>query len=240
MAIMIFRSIIIYLCVLIVIRLMGKRQVGEMQPFEFVITLIIADLACVPMSELAIPLLHGIVPILTLLILHFFICVMARKFMFARYILTGRPAIVISPKGINYRELRALNMTLDDLMELLRGCDVFRLSDIAYAIIETNGNLCVIKKSQVETPTREDLKIKSSPASLPVNIIMDGCLMKENVKMAGIDDKFIQKCIEKADIKRVKDVLLMTLDANGEVFIQGKLAKGYKTIEMNYDGSGKW
>lgn len=240
MAIMILRSIIIYICVLIVIRLMGKRQVGEMQPFEFVITLIIADLACIPMSELSIPLLHGIVPILTLLIVHFLICVLARKFMFARYILTGRPAIVISPKGINYKELRALNMTLDDLMELVRGCDVFNISEIAYAIIETNGNLCVIKKSQTEPVTREDMKIKCKPATLPVNIIMDGCLMKENVKMTGIDEKFINKCIEKADLKQVKDVLLMTLDASGEVFIQGKKGNGYKVIEMNYDGEGKW
>lgn len=240
MAIMILRSIIIYICVLVVIRLMGKRQVGEMQPFEFVITLIIADLACIPMSELSIPLLHGIVPILTLLILHFLICFLARKFMFARYLLTGRPAIVISPKGINYKELKALNMTLDDLMELMRGCDVFNLSEIAYAIIETNGNLCVIKKSQVEPATREDLKIKTAPAALPVNIIMDGLLMKENVKMAGIDDKFIGKCIEKAKLKRVKDVLLMTLDNNGEVFIQGKNSEEYFTFQMNYNADGKW
>ena len=156
------RSVIIYICVLVVVRLMGKRQVGEMQPFEFVITLIIADLACIPMAELSVPLVHGIVPILTLLILHFLICFLARKFVFARYLLTGKPAIVISPRGINYKELRELNMTLDDLMELVRTCSVFNLSEIAYAIIETNGNLCVIKKSECEPPTREDFKVKVS------------------------------------------------------------------------------
>lgn len=240
MAIMLIRSVIIYFCVVFVIRLMGKRQIGEMQPFEFVVTLIIADLACIPMAELSVPLVHGIVPIITLLILHFFICFLARKSMFARYLLTGRPAIVISPKGINYKELRALNMTLDDLMELVRGCDVFNLADIAYAILETNGNLCVIKKAQTEPVTREDMKVKVGQNGLPVNIIMDGKLMKENVTLTGIDEKFIEKCLSKANIKKVKDVLLLTLDNNGEVFIQGKYANEYYSFQMNYDGGGKW
>ena len=159
---MLLRSIIIYVCVLAVIRLMGKRQVGEMQPFEFVITLIIADLACIPMAELSVPLVHGIVPIVTLMILHFLICFFARKLQFVRYILTGRPAIVINPNGINYKELKELNMTLDDLIELMRGCNVFKIEEIAYAIIETNGNLCVIKKSELENITRSDLKVKVS------------------------------------------------------------------------------
>lgn len=237
---MLFRSIIIYICVLIVVRLMGKRQIGEMQPFEFVVTLIIADLACLPMAELSVPLIHGIVPILTLLIVHFLICFLARKFMFARYLLTGRPAIVISPRGINYKELRTLNMTLDDLMELIRGCDVFNLSDIAYAILETNGNLCVIKKASIEPVTREDMKVKVSQNALPVNIIMDGKLMKENVQMTGIDDKFIQKCMDKAKIKKVKEVLLMTLDNNGEVFIQAKSSSEYFTFQMNFNGGERW
>lgn len=240
MAIMLIRSIIIYICVLIVVRLMGKRQIGEMQPFEFVVTLIIADLACLPMAELSVPLIHGIIPILTLLIVHFFLCFLSRKFMFARYLLTGRPAIVISPRGINYKELRSLNMTLDDLMELIRGCDVFNLADIAYAILETNGNLCVIKKSLVEPVTREDLKVKVSQNALPVNIIMDGKLMKENVSMTGIDEKFINKCMSKANIKKVKDVLLMTLDNNGEIFIQAKNVNECFSFQMNFSGGDKW
>lgn len=240
MAVMIFRSIIIYVCVLIVVRFMGKRQVGEMQPFEFVITLIIADLACIPMSELSIPLLHGIVPILMLLILHFLICFLSRKFMFARYMLTGKPAIVISPKGINYKELRALNMTLDDLMELVRGASVFNLSEIAYAIIETNGNLCVIKKAEAEPPTRNDLKVKVSQNGLPVNIIMDGCLMKENVKLTGLEEGFIQNIILKAKLKTVKDVLIFTIDNSGNVFIQGKNKEECFSFETEYQGGDRW
>ena len=237
---MLLRSVIVYSCVLVVVRLMGKRQIGEMQPFEFVITLIIADLACIPMAELSVPLVHGIVPILTLLIVHFLICFMSRKFQFARYILTGKPAIVISPKGINYKGLKELNMTLDDLIELMRGCDVFRIDEIAYAIIETNGNLCVIKKADQETVTRSDLKVKVSQSALPINIIMDGKLMRENMQMADIDEIFITKCLDKARVECRKDVLLMTLDNNGEVFIQEKCAENYYSFQMDYDGNGKW
>ena len=237
---MLIRSVIIYLCCLAVIRLMGKRQVGEMQPFEFVITLIIADLACLPMAELSVPLFHGVVPILTLLIVHFLICFLSRKFMFARYLLTGKPAIVISPKGIDYNELRLLNMTLDDLMELVRGCQVFSLDEILYAIIETNGNLCLIKKSESEPATRKDLKVKVSQNSLPMNIIMDGRMMKDNIKLAGIDDGFINNIIEKASINKVKDVLLMTLDANGSVFIQDKLGGRSQVFDVDYRGDGRW
>lgn len=237
---MLLRSIIVYTCVLAVVRLMGKRQIGEMQPFEFVITLIIADLACIPMAELSVPLVHGIVPIVTLLIVHFLICFLSRKFQFARYLLTGKPAIVISPKGINYKELKELNMTLDDLIELMRGCDVFKIDEIAYAIVETNGNLCVIKKAMQEAVTREDLKVKVSQSALPINIIMDGKLMKENVAMAGIDDKFINVCLKKANLKKISEVLLMTLDNNGEVFIQARKAQEYFSFQMNFDGGEKW
>lgn len=219
---------------------MGKRQIGEMQPFEFVITLIIADLACIPMAELSVPLVHGIVPIVTLLIVHFLICFLSRKFQFARYLLTGKPAIVISPKGINYKELKELNMTLDDLIELMRGCDVFKIDEIAYAIVETNGNLCVIKKAMQESVTREDLKIKVSQSALPINIIMDGKLMKENVALAGIDSKFIDICLKKASLKKISEVLLMTLDNNGEVFIQARKAEEYFSFQMNFDGGEKW
>ena len=237
---MAIRSVIIYFCVLVVIRLMGKRQIGEMQPFEFVVTLIIADLACIPMAELAVPLVHGIVPIITLLLAHFLICFLSRKFMFARYLLTGRPAIVMSPKGINYHELKSLNMTLDDLTELVRGCGVFNLDEIAYAILETNGNLCVIKKSGADMPTRDDLKLSVERSVMPVNIIMDGKVMRENVNMTGIDDTFIQSCLYKAKVKSVKDVLLLTLDNSGKVFVQSKITDGYTTFTTDFDGGERW
>ena len=237
---MLIRSVVIYILVLFVIRLMGKRQVGEMQPFEFVITLIIADLACIPMSELSVPLVHGIVPILALLLLHFFICVLARKSMKLRYLLSGRPAIVVTPTGIDYNELKKLNMTLDDLIEAMRGCDVFSIDEIAYAIIETNGKMCIIPKMQNMPITREDMNINAGQSALPVNIIMDGKMLSENVKLTGIDDKFINMCLKRANVKMIKEVLIFTLDNNGKVFIQAKNSSEYLTFETKFVGGSQW
>ena len=236
---MFVRSIIIYIFVLFAIRFMGKRQVGEMQPFEFVITLIIADLATIPMSEISVPIIHGIVPIFGIIILHYFICLISRKSMRARYIISGRASIVVSPEGINYKELKYLNMNLDDLIESLRCSEVYNIDDVAYAIIETNGKLCVIKKSQVETVTREDFKIQSDPASLPVSIIMDGRLMKENIALTEITKELMDEAMSKVNCKTHKDVLLMTLDANGSIYIQPKVGSG-TSYDSSYTGTGKW
>lgn len=236
---MFVRSIIIYLFVLFAVRFMGKRQVGEMQPFEFVITLIIADIATIPMSEISVPILHGIIPIFSIIILHWFICFISRKSIIARYIISGRSAVVITPNGIDYKELKALNMNLDDLIEALRCSDVYNLEDVAYAIIETNGKLCVIKKSQTECVTREDMKITTNPASLPVSIIMDGKLMKENVAVTQITQDLINECLQKVQATSHKQIVLMTIDANGNVYIQKKGGDA-QNFSIDYDGQGKW
>ena len=240
MTIMLIRSVLIYILILFVIRLMGKRQVGEMQPFEFVITLIVADLACIPMSELSVPLVHGIVPMLALLLLHFFICVIARKSMKIRYLISGRPAIVVTPSGIDYKELKKLNMTLDDLIESMRGCDVFSVDEIAYAIIETNGKMCVIPKMQNMPVTREDMNVQAEKSALPINLIMDGRKMNENIKIAGIDEKFINDCLNRVNVKNYKDILLFTLDNNGKVFIQAKNSTEYISFNTNFSGGERW
>ncbi|MBQ9790797.1 MAG: DUF421 domain-containing protein [Clostridia bacterium] len=237
---MLIRSVLIYLLILFVIRLMGKRQVGEMQPFEFVITLIVADLACIPMSEVSVPLLHGVVPMLALLVVHFFICVLSRKSMKIRYLISGRPAIVVTPSGIDYEELKKLNMTLDDLIEAMRGCDVFAIDEIAYAIIETNGKMCIIPKAMNMPVTRKDMDISGETSTLPINIIMDGKLMQENVELSGIDEKFIESCLMRANANRVKDVLLFSIDNSGKVFIQAKNSSEYLTFDTDFAGDERW
>lgn len=241
MSIMLLRSVIIYIITFIVIRLMGKRQVGEMQPFEFVITLIIADLACIPMAELAVPLIHGIVPILALFLLHFFICFLSRKSMLFRYAITGRPAIVISPNGIDYKELRKLNMTIDDLMESIRGCEYFNVDEIAYAIIETNGKLCVIPKAQNQPVQRQDIDVQAEQSALPVNLIMDGKILKENLELTQIDDKFLNKYYKKVNVASAKQILLFTIDNNGKIFIQPKKKNKYFVFnDAGYKGGENW
>ena len=241
MVIMLIRSLILFTLTFIVVRLMGKRQIGEMQPFEFVITLIIADLACVPMAELAVPLTHGIVPILSLYLLHFFICFLSRKSIKFRYVVTGKPAIVIKPTGIDYKELQKLNMTIDDLMELIRGCDCFEIDQIAYAIIETNGNLCVMPKANNMPVTRDDLKIPSQENALPMHLIIDGKLMKQNLSIAEVDDKLLEKYYKKANVASHKQILLFTIDNNGKIFIQPKNKDKYFVFEeKGFKGGANW
>ena len=133
------RAIIIYLVVLFLYRLMGKRQLGQMQPFELVLTLIIADLATIPMAEVSVPVLHGIVPLLTLVILHFVLTFLSKiSNKFASF-LSGKPVIVINPDGIDYKALKNLNISVDDVFEAIRGCGYFKIEQIQYAIMETNG-----------------------------------------------------------------------------------------------------
>lgn len=238
---MLIRSVIVYIITFIIIRLMGKRQVGEMQPFEFVITLIIADLACIPMAELAVPLVHGIVPILALFLLHFFICFLSRKFMWFRYSITGRPAIVINPNGIDYKELKKLNMTLDDLMEAIRGCDYFSIEEIAYAIVETNGKLCVIARANTQPIIRDDIGIKAEPSALPVNLVLDGKIMQENIKLIDVDDKFLNKYYKKVNVASAKQILLFTIDNNGKIFIQPKNKNKFFVFEeAGFKGGQNW
>ena len=236
---MFLRATIIYIVVLVVIRLMGKRQIGEMQPFELVITLILADLACIPMSEISVPLTHGIVPIIALFILHYVICLLGRKSMKARYIISGRPAVLITPQGINYNELVKLNMNLDDLIESLRGCNVFCIDEVAYAILETNGKMCVIPKAGNSPVTKEDMRIKYEPSALPVSLVMDGHVMKENLRVAQVDEVFIEECKSKCHVYKTKDIALLTIDNNGKVFVQPKYSPYITFTYPNYQG-GNW
>lgn len=236
---MLLRSFIIYLIVFASVRIMGKRQIGEMQPFELVITLIIADLACIPMAEMAVPLSHGIIPILLLLILHYFISFLSRKSMFIRHVFSGRPSVVVSPKGIHYDILKKLNMNLDDLIEAMRGCSIFNFDDIAYAIIETNGKMCILPKKESSPLTCKDMKITDPPTALPIALIMDGALQKENIQLTGVTDQFMMNCMKKAKLSKVKDVVILTLDNNGKVFIQPRQGE-YFSFNTNYSGGEKW
>ena len=236
---MLIRSIIVYTFVFVAVRLMGKRQIGEMQPFELVITLIIADLACIPMAEMAVPLSHGIIPILTLVVAHYFICLFSRKFTFVRHLFCGRPAIVVSPNGIIYDELKRLNMNLDDLVEGMRGCGIFHFDEIAYAIVETNGKMAIIPRKESAPATAGDIGVTKPASALPIAIIMDGKLQAENIKRTNSSDKFIWDCLKRANISSIKQVLLMTVDNNGKVYLQPKEGK-YVALSTNFSGGERW
>lgn len=225
----IIRSIIIYLIVLLVFRLMGKRQLGQMQPFELVLTLIIADLATIPMAEVAVPVLHGIVPLLTLVVLHFVLTLISRNSQKFSKIISGKPVIIINPKGIDYNAMKKLNLSTDDLFAALRECGYFNISQIQYAIMETNGKVSVMPKAEFSPATNGDLKNNVQDGYLPIVLVSEGKIIKENIALAGFSEEKVMKLIKENSNKkevRLKDVLLLTVDQTGQAYIQFKIGEG--------------
>ena len=225
----VLRAVIIYLVVLFLYRIMGKRQLGQMQPFELVLTLIIADLAT--MAEVSVPVLHGIVPVFTLVILHFvltFFSSVSNKF---ASFLSGKPVIVINPDGIDYKALKNLSISVDDVFEAIRGCGYFSIEQVQYAIMETNGKMSVLPKSEFCPVTVQDMKLDVEKSVIPVNIINEGKVIKDNLQIAKIDELKVKEVLSKANIKKAKDVLIMTIDKNGAVYLQ-EYGQKYKTLQI--------
>lgn len=217
---------------------MGKRQLGELQPFEFVITLIIADLATIPMAEINIPLLHGIIPLITLTLVQFLISFISCKSITMRKVINGKPVIIISPNGIDYENLKKLNMNINDLNEALRNLNYFSFEDIDYAIVETNGKISVLPKSSASPVTNGDLKLKTEPNYLPIMLICEGKYLKENFKTADVTTDFVEKILNKNGIFEMKDVIFLTLDNSGKIVLQVK-DKPPIVVQSKYKG-GKW
>ena len=234
---LILRAIIIYIIVLFSVRIMGKRQIGDMQPFELVATLIIADLACVPMSDVSIPIFYGVVPLLSLVVLHHIFTLVNRKSVFFRKLFNGKPIIVIDKNSIDYKALRLLNMTLNDLTEGLRANGCFDISDVEYAIVETNGNISVLLKSCATAVTSEDMRIQKGESVLSVILINDGRLLHENLDYIGISEKKILDVLGQRKIE-TKDVLILSINQNGECFLQEKKGKS-ESFEIKIEGKNE-
>lgn len=228
----ILRSIIIYLIVLFVFRIMGKRQLGQMQPFELVLTLIIADLATIPMAEISVPVLHGIVPLFTLVILHFLLTLLTRLSTTLSAVVSGKPVILINPRGIDYKAMKKLSISIDDIFEAMRGIGYFSLEQVEYAIMETNGKISILPKAELAPATNQSVGAQVEKAVIPINIISEGKILKENLALANIDEAFVEKFLKTNIGKaKIKDVLVMTLDDNGAVYLQ--LKQGQKQIFEN-------
>ena len=205
------RAIILYLIVLIVMRLMGKRQIGELQPFELAISIMIADLASVPMTELGIPLTNGIIPILGLLVMDLIISWLNMKSLNVRKIVCGKPSILIYRGKIDEKVLRKERFTINELQERLRGDDIFDIADVEYAILETNGEISVITKPEKKNLTPEDMGIEAEYEGIPYDLVVEGKVMHENLKNLGKDEKWLDKELDKFNTKS-KDVLIATIN----------------------------
>lgn len=235
---LIVRSLILYILILFLIRIMGKRQIGEMQPFEFVITLIIADLATIPMAETALPLIQGVIPLLTLVCIHYLICLLSRKSVRFRRLFSGKPVILLDSNGIIYDNMRKVNMNFNDLLEGLHSAGYFNLEELLYVILQTNGQMTVVNRAPYSPLTAHDLELKKDEATLPMIIVSKGKIMNENMKLAQIDEQFLLDNIKKVGISSLKDILILTFDNCGKIYVQAKQGK-FQTIQTEYQG-GNW
>jgi uncharacterized membrane protein YcaP (DUF421 family) len=222
------RAAILYLLVVLIVRIMGKHQIGQLQPYELVITILISELAAVPMQDTDIPLINGIIPILTLLLIQISLSLLSLKSETARRLICGGPSILIENGQIVQKELTRLRYSLNDLLEQLRLKNLPNIGDVEYAILETSGKLSVIPKSQKRPVNPEDLNINTPYEGLPLTLIIDGILKKDNLARANLNEHWLLTELGKFGLTSWKQVFLATLDTSGRLFIQPKERKGAK------------
>ncbi|KUO72867.1 MAG: hypothetical protein APF81_26690 [Desulfosporosinus sp. BRH_c37] len=225
MIIIVFRTLILYTLVIVALRVMGKREIAKLQPFELVVLLMISDLAIIPSENMGIPLLSGIIPILVLLLANLTLAWIALKSEKARDIICGTPSILIRQGKIVEGELKRNCYNLTDLLEELRIKNVPNIADVEYAVLENNGNLSVFPKVQKRPTIPEDFQITPPYEGLPLPIIMDGKLNSKNLQQSEKDLKWLRRELKKQTIDKVEDVLIASLDSSGTLFTQAKQRK---------------
>ena len=222
MSTLFIRTLIVYTLMFAVLRLMGKRQINEMQPFDLAVTLLIANLASIPMSEPAVPLFYGLVPIIGLFIVQRLVAHASLKSERIRRLVCGSPLTVIEKGMVREDVMRSANYSLSDLTEQLRLKDVFSLSEVEYAILETNGSLSVLLKGENRQPTNGDLKLSVGSSKPAVMLIADGRLDENALADAELDREKLEKLLKQKGIAGAKNCLFAMLDSNGELFAQKK------------------
>jgi len=222
MVIAFVRTIILYLLIIAGIRLMGKRQVGELEPSELVLALIIADLAAVPMQDFGIPLLTGIIPILTLLCITMILSVLTMHSVKFRAVICGRPSIIVENGKLHQREMQKNRFTIDELMEELRMKGITDLSTVKYAILETNGQISVLPYANQLPVTSEQMNVTPEDTGLPIVIINDGRVLDHNLRTRGLDRNWLDKQLQGRKLQDPKQVFLLTVDEQNRVYLVEK------------------
>ena len=215
------RTILLYLVLLACVRFMGKRQIGQMEASEFVVAMLVADLAAIPMQDVAIPIYSGLVPILTVLGAELILSSLCLRSIRLRRLLCGKPVILIENGRIIQNNLRRTRVSIDELTGHLREKDILDVRTVQYAILETNGNLSVFPYPAEVAPSAKDLRIHPKERSLPVTIVSDGCLLEDNLKLSGKDEAWLRKTL--GDYRAtVAGTWLLTVDKTGSILWLGK------------------
>ncbi len=230
MLVLFLRAIMLYIIVFIVMRLMGKRQVSDLQPFDLVVTLLIAELAGDPISDTSIPMLYGVLPILALFLLQQLMAWLSLKNERIRGMFSGKPLIVIAKGVVQEDVMRSAHYTLNDLLEQLRAKDVFELSEVEYAIIETDGSLSVLKKGAKQQPLMEDLKLKPHADALVHLLVLDGRIHQRALEQCGHSQDWLLRQLNALGFQDAKEVFFASFNAmTGELLAQrrqGKISTG--------------
>ena len=221
MIITFIRAIILYIIVLVVMRLMGKREIGQLQPFELAISIMIADLASIPMTEPGIPITNGIIPILGLLVMHLAISVINIKSIRAREIVCGKPSILIYRGKIDEKVLKKERFTINELQERLRGNNVVNIGDVEYAILETSGQVTVIPKPHKRTTIPEEFDLMPEYEGISYDLVVDGKVMYDNLKLIEKNYEWLKKQVAKFGFEP-EQALVVTMDGKGQFFCQKK------------------
>ncbi len=229
MVLVTIRTAIIFIVLLIIMRLMGKRQIGEMQPFELVITLLIAELACIPMADVSIPLLSGIISVVTIFVLHEIMTLLDLKLKPLKSFISGKPSVVVNKNGIDDYQLKRNNLDVSDLIESLRTAGYFSLDAVDYALYEANGTFSALPNQNYE----------QMQTSLPLVIIDNGKYDQKNLKITGLKQSYFDEILKEQNIKSPKEVLVLTADGTGKIYLQVKKRK-FSTFNVEYPEGKVW
>lgn len=222
MAIVFIRTLIIYFALVLIMRLLGKRQLGEMELSEFVVAALIADLASHPLQDIGIPMINGLVPIVTLFCCEVLISGVAMKNIRLRALLFGKPSMLVEKGKIKQREMKKNRFTTDELMEELRNQGYLDISAVEYAVLETDGRLSVIPYPSESPVTPSQLKIEAEDKGYPVVVISDGHVIESNLRLVGRDMNWLNKRLAALGVKNTETVFLMTVNSAGQVYFAPK------------------
>lgn len=216
------RTILLFALTVLVIRAMGKRQLAQLQPFEVVITLMIAELAAVPMGDVGISLFSGVVSILTLLFLHSLITIFSFRSQRFRAFLCGKPSVLIRKGKIQLSELERLCFDLNDLIEGIRSQGILNIADVDTALLETNGTLTAFQSAQARPVTPADMNLAVDYEGIPLLLVLDGVVQTEALGLGGFDEKWLALTLSSLGFQNPRDVLICSLDTQGKIYVQSR------------------